>query len=132
MQLTTLLISPNPPQSQKIFLLTITLLTTSHLFHYHSLNLIETVYENVEKHTSSREAKLLNPWVSIRKLKCNTSLISSIFNYLFILFLLFNFFFIPQLQRFLFTHTFSVHFLLISIFLCYYRIILHAILYFKL
>ena len=50
------------------------------------------MYENVEKHTSSREAKPLNPWVSIRKMKCNTSLISSTFNYLFILFLHFNFF----------------------------------------
>ena len=32
-QLTTVLISPNPPQSQNIFLPMITLLTTSHLFH---------------------------------------------------------------------------------------------------
>ena len=33
----------------------ITLLTTAHLSHYSSLNLIETVNEKLEKHTSSRE-----------------------------------------------------------------------------
>ena len=117
-QLRTLLISPNPQQSQNIFLITITLLTTSHLFHQHSLNLIERVYENVEKHTSSREAKLLNSWVSIRKMKCNTSLISSIFNYLFILFLLFNFFSYHNFNGFC-LHTLSAFTFFLFQFFCF-------------
>ena len=54
-QFTTHLISPNPPQSPNTFLLMITLLTTSHVFHQKSLNLIETVYEKLEKHSSRRE-----------------------------------------------------------------------------
>ena len=33
--------------------------TTSHVFHQSSLNLTETVYEKLEKHTLSREVRLL-------------------------------------------------------------------------
>ena len=47
-----------------IFLLMITLLTTSHLLQ----NLVETVQEKLEKHTSSREVKLLNHQVWIQSL----------------------------------------------------------------
>ena len=82
-QLTTHLISPNSTQSQNIFLLMITPLKTSHLFHQNSLNLMKTVYEKLEKHTSSGEVILLNHQVWIRKMKCNTSLISSSCIYLF-------------------------------------------------
>ena len=59
-QLITHLIPLNPPQSQNTFLPMITLLTTSHSSHQSLPNLIETVYEKLERHTSSREVKLLN------------------------------------------------------------------------
>ena len=82
-QLTILLISLNPTLSQNIFLLMITALKTLHLFHYNSLNLIETVYEKLEKHTSLKEAKLLKHQVLTRKMKCNTFPSSSICIYLY-------------------------------------------------
>ena len=60
--LTTHLICPNSSQNiiSEHFLLMIILLTTLQLFHSNSLNSIETLCEKLEKHTSSREAKLLN------------------------------------------------------------------------
>ena len=69
--------------------------TTSHVFHQSSLNLTETVYEKLEKHTPSREVKLLNLLVSIRKLKCNTIFIPFVRYHLFIpYFYVSNFFYI--------------------------------------
>ena len=81
--------------------------TASHVFRQSSLNLTETVYEKLEKHTSSREVKLLNLLVSIRKMKCNTIFIPFARYHLFILFLRFKFLLYHYSNGFLFSLTFT-------------------------
>ena len=78
-----------------------------HLSNDHSLNLIKTVYEKLEKHTSSKEVKLVNLLVSIRKMKCNTSFITFVCYHLFHTIFSFLISFISLLQRFLFSLTFT-------------------------
>ena len=74
-------------------------LTTSHLFHQNSLNPIE-----LEKHTSSREAKLLNTQVFIRKMNVVHSLfILLVFIHLYY-FYISNFFHITTSTLFVFIH----------------------------
>ena len=85
--------------------------TASHVFHQSSLNLTETLYKKLEKHTSSREVKLLNLLVSIRKIKCNTIFIPFVRYHLFILFLPFKFLLYHYFNGFLFFLTFTFFYL---------------------
>ena len=68
---------------------------------------LKTVYEKLEKHTSSKEVKLVNLLVLIRKIKCNTTFITFVCYHLFHTIFSFLISFISLLQRFLFSLTFT-------------------------
>ena len=82
---------------------------TSYKFHAPTL-WSRWVCEKLEKHTSTRRAKLLNHSVSIRKMKCHTFFISSVCNHLLLLFLHFKF------RSYHYFNGFCLHILLMSLF----------------